>query len=344
MRAVVFERPGSICVKQVPTSSLPEGGLTVRTSFAGVCGSDVRTWRHGSPRIPGRQILGHEASGVVQESNVPEYPEGTKVAICPGVPCLHCSACQAGRQNMCISRRALGYDFPGAMAELFAVPADAVDAGCVVALPEHFALQHAALAEPLHTVLNGQDQVDIRPAESVLVLGLGPIGTFHVAVAQSRGAMPVLGLDPLVARVAAAAAATQQASVAVLDDRIVEDLRAHGGQDGWDVVVMATSSPKAIALAMSMVARCGRILLFAGLPADIAEQPLDLNAIHYRQLSITGAFGGTPAYFRNAVAWLVNTRIDLDRFVTNVHPLVDAEAAFARVAAGDGLKTMLVGA
>lgn len=341
MLAVVLEKPGALHVREVAEPDLPQGGLTVRMEFVGVCGSDVRTWRHGNPRLSGPQILGHEVGGVVEESDVSAYPAGTKVAICPGVPCLRCSNCQTKRQNMCAYRRALGYDFPGGMAERFAVPREAVEAGCVIPLPGSLSTRDGALAEPLHTVLNGQDRAGVSSADSVLVLGLGPIGTLHVAVAQSRGALAVLGLDPLEQRVRAAGAVLGEQCVEVLDDSLAGDLRARGGTGGWDVVVLATAAPAAVSLAMSVVASCGRLLLFAGMPAHAAQQPLDLNAIHYRQLSLVGAFAGTPMYFARAVAWLASTRIDLEKMVTNVHPLADAEAAFARVEAGDGLKTML---
>ncbi len=342
MIAVVLNRPGDLRVEQVEQPQLPTGGVTVRTRFVGICGSDIRTWRHGNRRISGPQILGHEVSGVVEESDVATFPTGTPVAICPGLPCLRCADCQAARQNMCSFRRALGYDFPGGMAEFFAVPGDAVDAGCVVPLPEGLSLREGALAEPLHTVLNGQERADVRPDDSVLVLGLGPIGTLHVAVARSRGALPVLGLDVLAARVESAADILGPRSVTLIGDIQVDELRARGGRAGWDVVVLATSSPQAIELAMAVVAPVGRVLFFAGMPPDVAVQPLDLNAIHYRQLSLVGAFAGTPRLFREAVAWLAHTDIALDRFITNVDLLADAEAAFARVAGGNGLKTMLM--
>ena len=85
-------------------------------------------------------------------------------------------------------------------------PAAAIELGCAVSVPDQPEPARGSLAEPLHTVLNGQAQAQIAAGDSVLVVGLGPIGTLHVAVARSRGAGPVLGVDRLPDRVQAAAA------------------------------------------------------------------------------------------------------------------------------------------
>lgn len=193
MKAVVFHGPDDIRVEDVPEPVLPRGGLIVRPRTVGICGSDIRTWHTGNHRIRGTQILGHEMAGVVVDSDDERYPAGLAVAICPCFPCLECEYCQAGIQNFCPRRECLGYQHPGGMAEAVAVPAGSIRAGGVVPVPETVPLDLAPLAEPLHTVLNGQDRAHPHPSESVLVLGLGPIGILHAAVARSRGVVSVLG-------------------------------------------------------------------------------------------------------------------------------------------------------
>lgn len=341
MRAVVFHAPGEVSVDDVAAPQLTPGGLLVETSYVGVCGSDVRTWRHGNARIRGEQTLGHEVSGVIVESDASGYEVGTRVAVCPGVPCFVCDPCQRGWHNLCLNRRVLGYDFPGGMAERFAVPAEAVRGGCVVPLPDSLSTEHAALAEPLHTVLNGQDRAGTAAGESVLVLGLGPIGTFHAAVAASRDAAPVLGLDPLPQRAEAAAAVLGGGAAEVLDDEMKEGLRERGGSLGWDVVVVATAAHPAFHLAVEVVAPRGRVLAFSGLPASAAMVDVDLSRLHYKEIELIGAFGGTPRYYREAVRWLERTDIDLDRMVGNLIPLSVAVDAFERVERGEGLKTLI---
>jgi L-iditol 2-dehydrogenase len=341
MKAVVLHGPGDLRVDDVPEPTLPPGGLIVQTAYAGICGSDVRTWRHGSVRLSGAQVMGHEFAGVVVASDAAAVPVATHVALCPGAPCGACRACVAGRANLCPRRRVLGYDLPGGMAERVAIPSDWIRSGGVVALDPRRPIEAGALVEPLHTVLNGQDLARIGAGDHVLVLGLGPIGVLHVAVARTRGARTAVGVDPDVARVAGARALLGVAQVAAMDDGWQTRLREPLDGEGFDVVVVATGSAAALDSALDLVQPGGRVLAFAGLPPGADTYELDMRAMHYRQLSLIGAFGGTPATFQRAADWLTETDLDVARFAPSRFALDDALAAFESAARGDGLKTLL---
>lgn len=340
MRAVVLHGPGDLRIDEVPEPRLPPRGLVVRPGAVGICGSDVRTWRHGSPRLTGPHVPGHEFAGTVVASDVTELPAGTRVAVCPGAPCQACRACRAGHENLCPRRRVLGYDLPGAMAELIAVPSDWIRTGGVVALDPAAPIERGALIEPLHTVINGQDQVGIRTGEAVLVLGLGPIGVLHVAHARSLGAT-VFGVDPLTERVDRARRILGDGLVGRMDDGWVDRARRAVGGGAFDVVITAVGAPDAIATAIELAEPGGRVLAFAGLPPDARTVGLDVNDLHYRQLSIVGAFGGTPSTFRHAAAWFDRTPFDVDALTPRRFGLDQVVDAYEAVAAGRGLKTIL---
>ena len=342
MKAVVLHGPGDLRIEDVPDPTLPPGGLVVEPVTVGVCGSDVRTWRHGSPRLTGPQVLGHEVGGIVCASDVASLPVGTPVAVCPGAPCLECHACQTGRHNLCRRRKVLGYDTPGGMAQLCAVPAEWVRSGGVVQLPSSLPPVFGAVAEPVHTVLNGQEQAQISSGESVLVLGLGPIGVLHASVARSRGASPVVGADINPERVAGASALLGASAVVHMADGWEAAARARTPEaGGFDVVVLATGAKAAVETALRLVAMGGRILAFAGMPPGSSLVDVDLNAIHYRQISLVGAFGGTPPYFRRAVRWLSEATLDLRGYTPLRFPLAAAREAFGSVERGEGLKTLI---
>lgn len=341
MRAVVLHGPGDLRVDDIAEPALPPGGLLVEPAFAGICGSDVRSWRHGSPRIRGPQVLGHEIAGRVVASDDPGIETGTPVAVCPGAPCGACRACRAGRGNLCAQRQVLGYDLPGGMAELLAVPVEWIRSGGVVGLDVGRSIDHGALIEPLHTVLNGQDQARIGEGDAALVLGLGPIGVLHVASARSRGAAPVVGVDPDPARVTAAQRILGATDIEPLDDGWVGRVRARVGGGGFDVVVVAVGSREAVGAAIELTEPGGRILAFAGMAPGSHLLELDLNRSHYRQLSLIGSFGGTPAHFRRAAAWLAGSPFDVAAYTPRRFDIGDALEAFASVERGDGLKTLL---
>lgn len=341
MRAVVFHGPNDLRVEDRPEPQLPDGGVIVRTAFVGVCGSDVRTWRHGSSRISGSQVLGHEVSGTIAASDDERYPVGMRVGVRPSAPCLRCSYCLRGRQNLCRNRIALGYDFPGAMSETFSLPVESVNSGCIVPIPDVLPLKFAVLAEPLHTVINGQNQARIGPQDSVLVIGLGSIGTLHAAVAASRGALRVLAVDVRAERAQIAGRVLGPGVAQVLDPETTDTLRTRGGEYGWDVIVLAAGAQAALDLAMSVVAPGGRILAFAGFPPAAPTVSIDMNRLHYQEIELIGSFAGTPASYARAVDWLAHTSIDLKSVVTDVFPLTDPALAFANVEQGHGLKTVM---
>jgi len=344
VKAVVLHGPGDLRVEEVPDATLPPGGLLVAPRAIGICGSDLRSWRHGSPRLRGAQVLGHEIAGTVVASDDSAIPPGTPVAVCPGAPCGTCRACRAGQANLCGERQVLGYDLPGGMADRLAVPADWLRTGGVVALDPAAPIERGAFVEPLHTVVNGQDQVRIAAGEQVLVLGLGPIGILHAALAASAGAT-VLGLDPAPERVARVASLL---GPGIRVDRLGDN--GDNGDDGDDgigahdrpdVVIVAVGRREALATAIVRVKPGGRILAFAGVPPAAQMLEVDLNDLHYRQLSMFGAFGGTPDTFRRAADWLDGHPFDPDRFAPERFALVDAVAAFEAAEAGRGLKTLL---
>jgi L-iditol 2-dehydrogenase len=341
LKAVMFHAPGDLRLEEVQEPALPAGGVVVRTRTVGICGSDIRTWQHGSPRLRLPQVLGHELAGVIERSDVPALPEGTAVAVCPSAPCRRCRWCTAGIHNLCGTRTVLGYDTPGGMAEAFAVGPAWIENGSVVSVGGRVAERHAALAEPLHTVLNGQDRAAVGPFDAVLVLGLGPIGALHLAVARSRGAQVVVGADPSPERVAMAAALVPDVPALTMDGGWEARATELAGPDGFDAVIVAAPSKAAFAGAIALAGPMGRILAFAGLPQNDPGVDVDMNRVHYKQLSIVGAFGGSPAWFRRAVDWLAATDLDLDRFVLDRFPLADALGAFEHVRAGRGLKTLI---
>jgi L-iditol 2-dehydrogenase len=341
VKAVVFHGAGDLRLEEVAEPALPEGGVVIRTRSVGICGSDIRTWQHGNPRLRTPQILGHELAGVIASSDVPELPPGMAVAVCPSAPCRRCRWCTAGIHNLCPTRSVLGYDAPGGMGQAFAVGHAWIENGSVVPLGGRVADRHAALAEPLHTVLNGQDRAGIGPFDAVLVLGLGPIGALHLAAARSRGARVVAGADPSPDRVAMAADLVPGVHPRRMEDGWQARIAELAGPDGFDVVIVAAPSKAAFATALELAAPMGRVLAFAGLPPGDPGVEVDMNRVHYRQLQIVGAFGGSPLWFRRAVDWLAGTDLELDRFVLHRFPLADAPAAFEHVRSGRGLKTLL---
>lgn len=147
--------------------------VMIGVQAVGICGSDMHAYLGHDERRPAPLVLGHEAAGAVLTG----AGIGRRVTVNPLVTCMHCAACLSGRTNLCTSRQIISMPpRPGAFAEQVAIPERNV-----VAVPDGFAIEKAALCEPIacawHAVRLGAAAAH-APMRSIraLIIGGGPIG------------------------------------------------------------------------------------------------------------------------------------------------------------------------
>jgi L-iditol 2-dehydrogenase len=177
--------------------------------------------------------------------------------------------------------------------------------------------------------------------ETVVVLGAGPIGCLHMAVARRRGARVIVA-EPQAARRRTAARFEPEAVLDPGSEDVVARVKALTGGVGGDVVICANPVAATQAAAVEMARRRGRIVLFGGLPKSDPMTRLDANLIHYGELVVLGAFSYHPRSHAAALALLARKEIQADAFVTQTRPLSRVAEAFAAAASGDALKVMVV--
>lgn len=329
MRAAVFHGPQDLRVCHIPRPRIAETELLVKVAACAVCGSDVRTFRHGARNISKPVVLGHEVSGTVTEvgRGVSGYRVGQRVAVAPAIPCGDCGYCRRGAETMCERLRSIGYEFDGGLAEFMAVPSSAVRAGCVNSVPENVSFDEAAIAEPLACVINAQELVGLGDGDTVVVLGAGPVGCLHARLARVRGASTVVLVDIRPERLPLAEAFGADLLIdGSREDVRVRVLEATGGE-GASVVIVAAPSHRAQEQAITLAARRGRVNFFGGLPKTAPIISLDANIVHYRELSIVGSYGSRPAHNRMALELIAASRLC-------VRPLIGLELPLDRVVDG----------
>ena len=96
MNAAVLEALEKMVVKEVATPEAGPGELLVRVKACAVCGSDLRIFHHGNPRVNPPQVIGHEIAGEVAEvgEGVQGFEVGDRVAVGADVPCGVCPECR----------------------------------------------------------------------------------------------------------------------------------------------------------------------------------------------------------------------------------------------------------
>ncbi|MGB8890228.1 MAG: alcohol dehydrogenase catalytic domain-containing protein [Candidatus Korobacteraceae bacterium] len=313
MKAFVITAPRTSGV-QTTKRWVPEAGeILVRSKAVAICTMERRLFSGSLPHYPA--IGGHELAGIVEwvDSSQSELKAGDHVAVDVMNRCGRCFYCLKGSNNLCVdmSKPRKGSDFVivgGGFAEYVCVPFQQA-----AKLPDDVDLAEASLIEPLACCLHSISRTQLSPNDTVAVLGAGTMGTLHVLLAKLEGARTIVS-DVDEARLSFVQ--TQGADLTVnprIDDP-VQFVRDCTEGRGADVVVVAAGFLEAGEQALAMVARTGHVILYASLHPSAALQ-LDWNAVHYREITVTGSANNTDRDFRQAAA-LVGSR------AVNLKPLI----------------------
>jgi L-iditol 2-dehydrogenase len=203
MKAAVYEGKEQIIVQDVPEPVLNDGEVLLGIDACNVCGTDLRTYRHGDKKIQPPRILGHEFCGRVIESRAgagANVAAGDRVVMYIVLACGRCRYCMGGRANLCENRTTMSYHYDGAFAPYMKVPARAVANGQLLKVTSDIPSPQMGLAEPLGCVINAHGRLRIGLHDTVAVIGAGPIGIMHAVVSRNEGAQKVFLLDVSVNR------------------------------------------------------------------------------------------------------------------------------------------------
>jgi len=343
IEAVVFHAPGDVRVERVPAPACGPGEVRVRVELCAVCGSDLKSYRNGNPRIRPPIILGHEFTGPIESvgAGVEVFSAGDRVVMATSVSCGGCAYCRMGHPNLCAEIAPMGFRYPGGMAELVTIPALALRNGHVVPVPPGIPPTRAALAEPLSCAVNAIENCELRPGETVAVLGAGPMGILNALVARRCGAGRVLLAEVNPARLERARAFGFDWLVNPAERDLGDAVREATGGLGADVVIVAAPAAGPQQQALALARKRGRICLFASLPRGASDIVLDSRAIHYGELRVLGSSDSTPAHVRRAVAMLADPAFPAGALVTHTLPLGEIGRAFELMETGEALRVAL---
>lgn len=333
MRQAILRAPRELDLAEVPAPAPGRGEVVVRIRAALTCGTDLKTYRRGHPRVPFGPF-GHEAAGDIAAvgDGVEGFAVGEAVVFMPTAPCGHCGPCRRGRENLCetlFDEIALG-----AYGEAVRLPVRVVRRHL---LPKPAALSYieAAFLEPLACVVHGWRRLGPTGGERVAVIGVGPIGLLQILEAKRRG-LEVIAVGRRAAALAQAARAGASYTVNAAEDDPAQALRTHWS-DGPDIVIECTGSADVWKAAPSWVAGGGRVLLFGGLPAG-SRPEFDATRLHYGEVDLVGAFHYCTEDVREALDLLASRTLRPGNLITDVRPLDAILQVFHDLDRGAGSK------
>ena len=339
---VVFYAPKDIRVEPESPMPLPAAGeVMVRVLACAICGSDVKTYLNGNPRILPPRTMGHEFCGVIESvgTGVSAYRPGQRVAMATTMGCGECPECRAGRTNICSDLQAIGFHFDGAMASRVLIPPRGVSGKNLVDTGD-LESEVAALSEPASCVVNSLSRLDGRGARTMLVIGLGPLGLIHGLMARDFGIETVVGVARPGQRFDAAQGFGLDGIVSPGD--IPSAISRFTGGRGFDSVVVTAPSAEMQSAAPAFAATSGAISLFAGLPKGSEMLTLNSRLIHYGEQVVYGTSDSTVGHVRRAVQWLDSNPAVTGRLVTHRFPISQFHEAMEAVMSRKAVKAVLL--
>jgi L-iditol 2-dehydrogenase len=270
MKRVVAEQIGRVGVSQVTVPVPGQGQVLVRTSLAGICGSDTHAVAGHHPLLAPPYYPGHEATGTVAEvgPGVTFPVVGQRVMLKPNVSCGECMNCRAGRTNACQNLQWIGCDpsgaLPGAMADYLLAPA-----GNLYAVPDEVTDRQAVLVECLATGVHAARIAGDLTGAKVAVLGAGTIGLFTVLAARRAGAGTIVVTDLAPDKRERALRHGADFAVDAAAQGFADEVRAGLG-DPADFVFDCVANEYSVPQAVSVLRRSGTLLVVGVPPRDFA--------------------------------------------------------------------------
>jgi threonine dehydrogenase-like Zn-dependent dehydrogenase len=207
MKAVVYGGPREIEVKDMPDARIERAtDVLVEITTTNICGSDLHMYEGRTAMEPGR-ILGHENLGLVVEVGpaVDRIKVGDRVCLPFNIGCGFCENCERGLSGFCVTTNpgmagaAYGFagmgPYSGGQAELLRVPYG--DFNCLL-LPrdaQEKENDYVMLADIFPTGYHATELAGVRPGESVVIYGAGPVGLMAALSATLKGASQVMVVD-----------------------------------------------------------------------------------------------------------------------------------------------------
>ena len=327
---------GSVVLEEVDLPPPGPGEVTVRVLRAGICGSDLHTYRRGHPWLDYPVRPGHEISGVIADvgPGVTGLQAGQSVFVNPLVDCGTCSYCLQGRVNLCDRLVGIGSHLPGGMAEALNIPARAA-----LPTPADVPSVAASLIEPAATTARAVRRAGAAEGRTVAVLGASTIGLLTTGMAVAAGPALVLATDLNEEKRRLSVEWGADVAVDGTGGDVVERL-LEKAEKRPDIVFDCVGSRSTFAVAAGVVAKGGSIVVVG---ADHGDARLPLGDIQDGEITVTGVAMYTPADMSAAQEYVADHVQLVSGLVSAEFPVSQAEEAFQLAASGAAVKVQLAG-
>lgn len=341
MKALVKTQPGagSWEIVEKPEPVPGAGQVKIKVEYIGICGSDLHTFE-GHYNVNAQNLtIGHEFAGVVAEvgAGVTNVKPGDRVTSETTFEvCGHCRYCEAGEYNLCGSRKGLGTQQDGAMAQYVLARAKS----CHI-LPENVTTRQASITEAACCAYHGVNKAAIKKGDIVLVLGPGPIGLLTAQVVMAHGGRVVMtGLTQDMGRLTIA---KEKFGVERIVDVQKEDVKAivDALTDGYgaDVCYDCTGAVPSMQLGMDLLRKRGQYVQIGLFARDKVE--VDFSKIIQKELTVAGSRSQNTHDWEPTLRLMSEGRISADKMITHEVGIDEWDKAYQLLKSGEATKIVM---
>jgi 2-desacetyl-2-hydroxyethyl bacteriochlorophyllide A dehydrogenase len=319
MKQVVLEQPGRLVVAEGPPPGPPgPDEALVRVRRVGVCGTDFHAFKGDQPFFTYPRILGHELGAeLIEAPSAAGLKTGDRCAVEPYMECGRCVACRRGRTNCCAKLEVLGVHVDGGMREIIKVPVRKLHRS------ESLSFEQLALVETLSIGAHAVGRAGLERAETVLVVGTGPIGLAVIQSAQPLG-VRVLATDVNEARLEFCRRQMGVEHTFLADASAEHALGAATRGEMPTVVFEATGNPASMERSFGFVASGGKLVLVGLCQSNIAFSDPEF---HRREMTLLSSRNALAADFERVLSAVEAGTLDTRPWITHRASLADLPAA-----------------
>lgn len=348
MRGVFLPGNSTAEVRNYDMPTPGAGELLIRMGASGICGSDLsyiykgyQTHKglDGAPAYRG-VIAGHEPCGQVVSvgDGVSRFGVGDDVLIYHIHGCGLCRNCRAGYYISCSDpdrRKAYGWQRDGGHADYVLVS----EATCIPLLAPLTYVDGALIACGFGTAYEGLRRANVHGGESLLVVGLGPVGLAAAMIGRMLGARRVIGVERSPERIEFVRTTNLVDDIVVADERAVDEILHLTDGIGCEVSVDASGTAAGRSTAVQATAEWGRMALLG--EGGTFETEVSDTLLH-KQLTVTASWVTSLQGMEDLTRMLAADGLHPEVVVSHRLPLDQADEAYRLAAAGATGKVVLV--
>ena len=325
MKALVLEKIDDLRIVEREVPLCDESEVLLKVSFCSLCRTDAKMWFQGQRDLVLPRVLGHEICG--------QTPDSKKhFVVWPAQACKKCPSCLAGVENLCSTIEVMGFHRDGGFAEYIRVPKDSL-----IAVPAAVPPEIACMTELVSVAVNAAEQVALQEDQRVLIYGGGAAGLLLGLVCSYYGAAPlILEKDSLKREKIRPFCNEAHLDLAEPDaaaDAAVDTIAAE-----FDVVINAAPDAQLFSEGLMRLKAGGTYCLFSGFIKNISFPSDLLNEVHYRQLTLVGAYGSTKRQMETALQILAANAQTIGLLIQDIISLEQVPMVLPEVLQGQALK------